>query len=42
MDRPATHRAIALAANIYTDGVPDIVARFEDLAIEPLAPGKPC
>ena len=38
-DMPQT---LQVGANIYTDGVPDIVARFEDLAIEPLAPGKPC
>jgi hypothetical protein len=38
-DMPQT---LQVGANIYTDGVPDIVARFERLAIEPLGPGKPC
>jgi hypothetical protein len=38
-DMPQT---LQVGANIYTDGVPDIVARFEHLAIEPLVPGKPC
>jgi hypothetical protein len=38
-DIPAT---IQVGANIYTDAVPDIVARFEHLTIEPLAPGAGC
>jgi len=38
-DMPAT---LQVGANIYTDGVPDIVARFEGLTIEPLAPGAAC
>jgi hypothetical protein len=38
-DMPQT---LQVGANIYTDGVPDIVARFEHLAVEPLAPGRPC
>ena len=38
-DMPQT---LQVGANIYTDGTPDIVARFEHLTVEPLAPGKPC
>ena len=38
-DMPAT---LQVGANIYTDGVPDIVARFEGLTVEPLAPGAAC
>lgn len=38
-DMPPT---LQVGANIYTDGVPDIVARFEHLTIEPLGPGRPC
>ena len=38
-DMPQT---LQVGANIYTDSAPDIVARFEHLTIEPLAPGRPC
>ena len=38
-DMPQT---LQVGANIYTDSTPDIVARFEHLTVEPLAPGKPC
>ena len=38
-DMPAT---LQVGVNIYTDAVPDIVARFERLEIEPLPPGTGC
>jgi len=38
-DMPAT---VQVGANIYTDGVPDIVARFEHLSIEPIPGGGGC
>jgi hypothetical protein len=38
-DLPAT---LQVGTNIYTDGVPDIIARFEHLTIEPLATGAAC
>jgi hypothetical protein len=38
-DMPQT---LQVGANIYTDAVPDIVARFEHLTIERLAPGAAC
>ena len=38
-DIPAT---VQVGANIYTDGVPDIVARFEDLTVEPIPAGGAC
>jgi hypothetical protein len=38
-DMPDT---LQVGANIYTDGVPDIEARFEHLTVEPLASGRPC
>lgn len=38
-DMPAT---LQVGANIYTDGVPDITARFEHLTIEPIPPGAGC
>jgi len=36
---PAT---VQVGANIYTAGVPDIVARFEHLTIEPIPGGGGC
>jgi hypothetical protein len=38
-DMPAT---LQVGANIYTDAVPDITARFDDLTVEPLQPGAGC
>jgi hypothetical protein len=38
-DMPAT---LQVGANIYTDGVPDIVGRFEGLTIEPIPGGAGC
>ena len=38
-DLPAT---LQVGANIYTDASPDLVARFENLTIEPLAVGAAC
>ena len=38
-DMPAT---LQIGANIYTDGVPDVVARFENLKIEPIPGGAGC
>jgi hypothetical protein len=38
-DMPQT---LQVGANIYSDRVPDIVAAFEDLTIEPLLPGADC
>lgn len=38
-DMPQT---LQVGANIYTDGVPDIVARFEGLEIVPLPAGRAC
>jgi hypothetical protein len=35
-------QALQVGANIYTDAVPDIVARFEHLTIERLDPGEAC
>ena len=42
LDRKDMPETLQVGANIYTDGVPDIVARFEHLTIEPLAPGAAC
>jgi len=41
-DRRDMPQTLQVGANIYTDSVPDLVARFEDLKIEPLSPGRPC
>ena len=38
-DLPET---LSVGPNIYTDGTPDITARFEGLSIEPLQPGEDC
>ena len=38
-DMPAT---LQVGVSIYTDGVPDIVARFENLSIEPIPGGAGC
>jgi hypothetical protein len=38
-DMPAT---VQVGPNIYTDGVPDITARFEKLKIQPLQSGASC
>jgi hypothetical protein len=40
--RPDLPDALQVGVNIYTDGVPDITARFEGLAIEPLEDGEDC
>jgi hypothetical protein len=42
LDRKDMPETLQVGANIYTDGVPDIVARFEDLTIEPIAEGAGC
>ena len=42
LDRKDMPPTLQVGANIYTDGVPDIVARFEDLTIEPLPLGSGC
>jgi len=42
LDRKDLPKTLQVGANIYTDGVPDIVARFEDLTIEPLPLGSGC
>jgi hypothetical protein len=41
-DRPDLPEELLVGASIYTDGVPDITARYEDLTIEPLADGVAC
>jgi hypothetical protein len=41
-ERPDLPATLQVGANIYTDAVPDLVARFEGLTIEPLEPGAPC
>jgi hypothetical protein len=42
LDRQDLPQTLQVGANIYTDGVPDITARFEGLAIEPLEDGEDC
>ena len=42
LDRRDMPETLQVGANIYTDARPDIVARFEDLAIEALKPGAAC
>jgi len=42
LDRKDIPPSIQVGANIYTDGVPDIVARFENLKIEPIPGGAGC
>jgi hypothetical protein len=41
-ERPDLPATLQVGANIHTDAVPDLVARFEGLTIEPLEPGDPC
>lgn len=41
-ERPDLPATLQVGANIYTDAVPDLVARFEGLTIEPLEPGASC
>jgi hypothetical protein len=41
-DRKDMPETVQVGANIYTDGVPDIVARFEKLTIEPIPLGGGC
>jgi len=41
-DRKDMPETVQVGANIYTDGVPDIVARFENLTIEPIPLGAAC
>jgi hypothetical protein len=41
-ERPDLPATLQVGANIYTDAVPDLVARFEGLTIEPLEPGATC
>jgi len=42
LDRTDMPPTLQVGANIYTDGVPDFVARFEDLTIEPIPEGGGC
>ena len=42
LDRKDIPETVQVGANIYTDGVPDIVARFESLKIEPIPGGAGC
>lgn len=42
LDRKDLPETLQVGANIYTDGVPDITARFENLKIESLATGAGC
>jgi len=42
LDRRDMPPTLQVGANMYTDGVPDITARFEHLTIEPLPPGAGC
>jgi hypothetical protein len=42
LDRRDMPETLQVGVNIYTDGVPDIVARFEDLKIDALSPGAEC
>ena len=42
LDRKDMPPTLQVGANIYTDGVPDIVARFENLKIEPIPGGAGC
>jgi hypothetical protein len=42
LERKDLPETLQVGANIYTDGRPDIVARFEGLAIKPLAPAEAC
>jgi len=42
LDRKDMPETLQVGVNIYTDGVPDIVARFEDLKIEALPAGAEC
>ena len=42
LDRKDMPAALQVGVNLYTDAVPDIVARFENLEIEPLPPGAGC
>ena len=42
LDRKDMPPTLQVGANIYTDGRPDIVARFEHLTIERLAAGASC
>ena len=41
-DRPDMPQTLQVGANIYTDSVPDLVARFEGLTIDPLRAGDAC
>ena len=42
LDRKDIPETVQVGANIYTDGVPDIVARFEHLTVEPIPAGGGC
>jgi hypothetical protein len=41
-ERPDLPATLQVGANIYTDALPDLVARFEDLSIAPLDDGESC
>jgi hypothetical protein len=41
-ERREMPQTLQVGANIYSDGVPDITARFENLKIEKLLPGADC
>ena len=42
LDRKDMPPTLQVGANLYTDGVPDIAARFENLRIEPIPGGAGC
>ena len=42
VDRPDLPAALQVGANVYTDGPPDVTARFAKLALEPLPAGARC
>jgi hypothetical protein len=41
-ERPDLPATLQVGPTIHTDAAPDLIARFEGLAIEPLEPGAPC
>jgi hypothetical protein len=41
-ERPDLPATLQVGVNIYTDAVPDLTARFEDLSVEPQPDGGPC
>lgn len=41
-ERPDLGGELQVGPNIYTNGVPDLVARFDAMTIESIGPGEPC